>query len=78
MYYLELKWSSINCRVFDYIFKRRIKKSINDNNFREVYCSIINYENISGRTRHTEDIKNYAIYNIINYDFSNSGIFEKI
>jgi hypothetical protein len=78
IYYIELKWASINCMIFDYVTKRKLKKLIIENNYREMFSTIVNYENISGRTRHTENIKNFAIYNIINNDFTNSKILERI
>jgi hypothetical protein len=76
--YLEYKWASLNCKIFDFVSKRKLKKLINENNYKEILKTIIDYEKISGVTYDTENIKNFAIYNLINNEFNNLKFSEKI
>jgi len=58
--------------------KRKLKSAINSDNYKNIYELILNYERVAGTSAITKKIKNYSIYNMINNEFINSKILEKI
>jgi hypothetical protein len=51
---------------------------INENNYKEILKTIIDYEEISGVTHETENIKNFAVYNLMNNEFTNLNFSGKL
>jgi hypothetical protein len=64
--------------LFDRVQKRKLKSNVNNDNYKMIYEIILNYEKIAGTSDVTKKIKNYSIYNMINNEFINTKLLEKI
>ena len=77
-YYSKELWIHLNVKLFDTIQKKKLRKAIEDEDYKRTYELIVNYEKFAGESNVTKKIKNYSIYNMINNKFINSTILEKL
>lgn len=76
--FIKERWINLNVKLFDCIQKRKLRKAILNDNYNKIYELILNYEKIAGPNEESQNIKDYAKYNMINENFINSAIMQKI
>lgn len=77
-YWVTKSWYGLNTKIFVCLQKRKIRQAILNNDFQETYKITTNFESISGRSKLTKNIKNYAAFKIIKNNFINENIEKRI